>query len=230
VGHAPKDPRHARFFGGFALTTVALASASILYAGGLREWEGFARKLALHRATYNHWNIGVTSVVIAQFDPHGPRAEAVALRPLPVRSWLGNAYFLEETVHERAWLIRLLALAGLGAAWYAARRFDDALAFAFGFVPTYFLTAPTYYYYIILLLPFLYFTAHPDRLRGTLGLLYLFLFGALGFTFYFRWDQYFTTYYWNSVLALGVTIAMMAGALGRFTPWPATHPSPPSSS
>ena len=67
--------------------------------------------------------------------------------------------------------------------------------------------------------------AHPDRLRGTLGLLYLFLFGALGFTFYFRWDQYFTTYYWNSVLALGLTIVMTAGALGRFTPWSTSHAS-----
>jgi len=192
----------------------------------MTDWEGFARKLALHRTHYNHWNIGVTSVVIAQFDPPGPRAEALAARPPPARGALGNAYFVEEAVHERAWLIRLLAVAGLVAAWYSARRFDDALAFAFGFVLTFFLTAPTYYYYIILLLPFLFFAAHPDRLRGTLGLLYLFLYGALGFTFYFRWDQYFTTYYWNSVLALGVTIAMTAGALGRFTPWPAVRATP----
>ncbi|RQY75258.1 hypothetical protein DF017_37705, partial [Burkholderia stagnalis] len=77
----------------------------------------------------------------------------------------------------------------------------------------------TYYYYIILLVPFLFFAAHPDRLRGTMGVLYLYLFGALGFTFYFLWDQYFTTTYWNSVLALGVTIAMVAAAFGRFTPW-----------
>jgi len=220
------DPRHLRFFGAFAATALVLTLASIVHAGGMGAWEGFARKMALHRTTYNHWNIGVTSVVIAQFDPPGPREAAVASRPPQLRHWLGNAYFLDETVHERAWLIRLLQLAALVAAWLAARRFDDALAFAFGFVLTYFLTAPTYYYYIILLLPFLYFAAHPDRLRGSLGLMYLFLFGALGYAFYFRWDQYFTTYYWNSVLALGVTIAMIAAAFGRFTPQIAAQPAP----
>jgi hypothetical protein len=214
------DARHARFFGAFALTAAGLAAASIAWSPGMGAWEGFARKLALHRAHYNHWNIGATSVVIAQFDRPGPRAEALAARPPQARSSLGNVYFVEETVAERAWLVRLLALAALVAAGISARRFDDALAFAFGFVPTYFLTAPTYYYYIILLLPFLYFAAHPDRIRGTLGLLYLFLFGALGFAFYFRWDQFFTTTYWNSVLAFGVTIAMTAAAMGRFLPWP----------
>jgi len=220
------DRRHLRFFGGFALTTVVLALASIAHAGGMNGWDGFARKMAIHRTTYNFWNVGLTSVVIAQFDPPGPREAALAARPAPLRSWLGNVYFLDATVHERAGLIRFLQLVALVAAWWAARRFDDALAFAYGFVLTYFLTAPTYYYYIILLVPFLFFAAHPDRLRGTLGILYLYLFGALGFAFYFRWDQYFTTTYWNSVLALGVTVAMTAAAFGRFTPWAVATAAP----
>lgn len=214
------DPRHLRFFGAFALTSILLALASLVYGGGTAGWEGFARKMALHRATYNQWNLGVTSVVIARFDPPGSRADALAARPPLLRSWLGNAWFLAESVAERKLVIRLLQLTAFIAAWLAAKRFDDALAFTFGFVLTYFLTAPTYYYYIILLLPFLFFAAHPDRLRGTLGLIYLFLFGALGFTFYFQWDQYFTTTYWNSLLALGVTIAMIAASFGPFTPWP----------
>lgn len=220
------DRRHLRFFGGFALTTVVLTLASIAHAGGMSGWDGFARKMALHRTTYNFWNVGLTSVVIAQFDPPGPREAAIAARPAPLRPWLGNVYYFDETVRERAGLIRFLQLVGLVAAWWAARRFDDTLAFAYGFVLTYVLTAPTYYYYIILLVPFLFFAAHPDRLRGTVGVVYLYLFGALGFAFYFRWDQYFTTTYWNSVLALGVTIAMIAAAFGRFTPWGAPAPVP----
>jgi hypothetical protein len=220
------DPRHARFFGGFAATVAMLVAASIVYSGGLGAWEGFARKMARHKAVYNQWNMGITSVVIAQFDPPGPRAEAIAARPTLVRDLPGNVFFVEETVQERAWLIRLFQVAALIAAWCAARRFDDPCSFAFGFVLTYFLAAPAYYYYIVLLLPFLFFAAHPDRLRGTLGLVYMFLFGALGFTFYFLWDQYFITYYWNSVLALGVAMAMIGSAFGRFTPWPAVAALP----
>jgi hypothetical protein len=220
------DRRHARFFGAFAAVVALLVGGSIAYSGGTGAWVEFARKMALHRAAYNHWNIGITSVVIAQFDPPGPRAQALAARPELVRSLPGNVWFVEETVRDRAWLIRILQVAALVASWIAARRFDDTLAFAFGFVMTYFIAAPTYYYYIVLLVPFLFFAAHPDRLRGTLGLLYLFLSGALGFTFYFLWDQFFITYFWNSVLVLGLTIAMIGSAFGRFTPWPdATAPA-----
>jgi hypothetical protein len=208
------DSRHLRFFSGFAIATGVLLGASILQAGGFSRWEEFGRKMAVHRTVYNHWNLGVTSVVIAQFDPAGPRDAALAARPPAVRSWLGNAWFVDESVRDRAWLIVLLQIAALAASWLAARRVDDASAFAFGFVLTFYLTAPTYYYYIILLIPFLYFAAHPDRLRGTLGLLYLFLMGGLGFAFYFQWDQYFTTYYWNSVLVLALTIGMTVSAFG----------------
>ncbi len=213
------DPRHARFFAGCAGTMLALGLASVAYSGGLADWDGFARKIALHRKTYNQWNVGLTSVVIARFDPPGPREEALAARPPLLRTWLGNAWFEEGDLSRRAVPIRLLQAALILAAFIAALRLDDAGAFALGFVPTFALAAPTYYYYIVLLLPFLYFATHPDRLRGTLGLIYLFLFAALGFAFYFRWDQYFTTYYWNSVLALGLSIAMIAAAFGRATPW-----------
>lgn len=206
------DTRHARFFGGFAIVVAVLAGATVVCSPETANWGAFARKIALHRTTYNHWNIGMTSIVVAQFDPPGPRVDAIAQRPPGARTWRGNVFFRPQAVQEKAGTILFLALAALVVSTLAALRLDDPLAFAFGFVPTFFLTAPTYYYYIILLLPFLFFANDLDRLRGTLGVLYLFLFGALGFAFYFAWDQYFTTYYWNSVLALVLTLAMTAAA------------------
>ena len=52
-----------------------------------------------------------------------------------------------------------------------------------------------------------------DRASGAIGLLYLFLLGIAGYGSYRRWDQYFTTYYWSSVLALGLSIYLVAVAL-----------------
>ncbi len=209
------DARHARFLGGFSLAVLLLLGASVVHAGGTRDWEGFARKIALHRETYNHWNIGMTSLVVGRFDDSGPRRAALAQRPRGTETWRGNLYFTPQDVREKAGTILVLQILALAVSCFAAARLKDARAFAFGFVPTFFLTAPTYYYYIVLLLPFLYFASDLDRLRGTLGTIYLFLFGALGFAFYFRWDQYFATYYWNSALALGLTLAMAAAAFAE---------------
>lgn len=207
------DPSHARFFGGFALAVVGLVGGSLVRADGPSAWEEFARKIALHRSTYNHWNIGIHSIVIAEFDPPVPRREALALRPEGARNWRGNVFFRPAAVHEREGLLRVLQLAAVVLAFAAARKVPDSRAFALGFVPAFFLTAPTYYYFIILLLPFLYFASDLDRLRGTLGTGYLFLFGGSGFAFYFTWNQYFATTYWNSVLAAGLAGGMLVDAL-----------------
>jgi len=77
------------------------------------------------------------------------------------------------------------------------------------------LVAPTYYYYVVLLLPFLFLAQRLDRARGAIGLLYLFLFGMAGYWSYHRWDQHFTTYFWNSVLALGLSLYLVAVALAE---------------
>ncbi len=206
------DPSHGRFFAGFGMAVAVLVLASLVHDGGSGAWESFARKIALHRETYSHWNVGVASLVVGRFDPAGPRQAALAARPPGTETWRGNLYFRQEDVRRDRPAILLLQILGVALAAWAAWRLEAPRAFALGFVPTFFLTAPTYYYYIVLLLPFLYFATDLDRLRGTLGTMYLFLFAALGFAFYFRWDQYFVTYYWNSALALGLAAAMVAAA------------------
>ena len=85
-----------------------------------------------------------------------------------------------------------------------------ARALAFGFVPTFFLVAPTYYYFIVLLVPFLFLAERMTRAPAALGVAYLFFFGLMGHWLYQRWEQYFTTYYWNSVRALILALYMLA--------------------
>jgi len=207
-----KNP-NVRILAGFAVTLVLFCGASLLWGGGVERWRDFARKIALHRTVYNHWNVGFTSIAIARFDPSGvSRREALLARPPEARRWPGPVFYDPADVKNRALPIHLVQLAAIALCVFAVRRLDLVQALAFGFVPGFFLVAPTYYYYLILLLPFLYFAAIERTLAGTLGLAYLFLSGLLGFTFYYRWDQYFPTTYGNSLLLLGLCLGMIATA------------------
>jgi len=185
------DPRHVRFFGGFALVVVVLVIASTIYSGGIAVWSDFATKISLHRGDYHQWNVGLPSVVVAEF--------------------VGDQALLPDgAVKDHALTIRLIQLAGLLLCFFAVRGLDDHRALAFGFVPTFFLVAPTYYYFIVLLVPFLFLAERMTRAPAALGVAYLFLFGLMGHWLYQRWEQYFTTYYWNSVLALILALYMLA--------------------
>jgi hypothetical protein len=95
---------------------------------------------------------------------------------------------------------------------FAVRRLEPHRALAWGFVPLYFLVAPTYYYYIVLLVPFVFFAERMHRPWSLVGVVYLFAMGAVGYAAYGRWEQGFTTYWLSSVLAFGVALLMFVVA------------------
>ena len=201
--------RHLRFFGGFAAAVAILATASIVYAGGAAIWSDFARKMSLHRGHYHMWNVGLPSVVIAEFEP--PESAGVG----ELRAPTGTVFYRKESHEERSGVILAIQVVALVACFFAVRRLCVHRALAFGFVPTFFSIDPTYYYYIILLLPFLFLVEKSKRATGALGVVYLFFFGLAGHWLYERWDQYFPTYYWNSVLAMFLALYVLGLAFAE---------------
>lgn len=204
-------PRHPRFFAGFLLAVGLLGLASVVHAGGVGPWSEFAQKMAVHRKAPHMWNVGWASLLAAEFDPaklSPTEAHLLAQAPPSVRN--ARPLFRPSVLAERAalrWsIVSAVALLGL----VAFRGLRDHQALAFGFVPTFFVVSPAYYYYIVLLLPLLTLAEELERPAGAVGLQYLFLWGALGHAFYQRWEQYYPTYYWNSVLALGLAVYLVA--------------------
>jgi hypothetical protein len=121
--------------------------------------------------------------------------------------------FSTGTLQERKVWVRVAQIAIL-LLWVAAiRGLADHDALAMGFVPVFVLASPTYYYYIVLLLPFLFMIDRLHRRSGLVGVLYMFFVGMAGHWLYQHWDQYFTTYFWNSVLVLGLVLYLLAVAV-----------------
>jgi hypothetical protein len=208
---------YLRFFSGFGTIVGILLVASVVYAGGWGAWSDFAGKISAHRAVYHIWNVGLPSVIAAELQPP---AGAARNRGALDRLRETEVTFEPESLQSRRPWLRF-AQVGLLLLWLAAiRRLEDHDVLVLGFVPVFVLVAPTYYYYIVLLLPFLFLVQRLDRMSGAIGLAYLFLSGMAGYWIYFRWDQYFTTNYWCSVLALGLSLYLPAVALAETRPTP----------
>jgi hypothetical protein len=203
---------YLRFFSGFGAAVGILLLASVVYTGGGGAWSEFARKISVHRADYHVWNVGLPSVVAAELDSPSRAARS---RGVLERLRETEATLETESLRSRRPWMRLVQV-GVMLLWLLAiLRLEDHDVLALGFVPMFVLVAPTYYYYIVLLLPFLFLAQRLDRWSGAIGLVYLFLFGMAGYWSYQRWDQYFTTYYWSSVLALGLSLYLLAVALAE---------------
>ena len=188
--------RYLDFAVSFAFTAALLIGVSVAYAGGLDSWLAFAEKIGAHNETVSHWRVGFQQIFMGSFADGALRLRSTQYADHRVLWWLIQA-------------------AVLAASFFAVRNLSDHEAFAVGFVPMFFLASPTYYYFVILLVPLLFFASRLERSSRALGLAWMFVTGAAGYAFYDRWTQEFPTYYWLSWMVLGTCAALLATALAE---------------
>lgn len=136
------------FFGVLAITSAAIILASMVWDGGIQHWKDFFAKIALHDAGLSSQRTGFKYVFINTF-------EGVAGKQV----WFDT--------HKASWYFCLVI--SLIAAFFCVRRLKNYEALAFSYVPVFFLSAPTTYYQIALLIPLLWFLSRLDSIRGVLG-------------------------------------------------------------
>lgn len=259
------DMRYVRFFLAFVITVALLVGASIAYDGGLDLWKDFASKIGRHNQDISPWRVGFKYVFIGRPDRNADliaalhkltdRTQAAQIQSPAAkkariaqagasrsgarwRAALGSLTFHLESKRYREyagiwWIIQGLVLI---FCLFAAKGLKDYEALAFSFVPTFFLVSPTYYYYIMLLAPFLFFAGQLERPSRALGLIMMFSTGMAGYVFYGLWQQKASTYLYLSWMILILVLYMMFLAMLE-TAWfgtrtarfrPAFSPMPPS--
>ncbi len=193
------------FFGAFAAVLGALAAFSAVYTGGTEYWREFLSKISLHNGDISTTRVGFKYIFLWPYETGGDKFRAFE-------------------AHQGQWM--LIQGAVLAVTFLASRRLRAYEALCLGFVPFFFLTAPTFYYYVVLAVPFLYGAANlerPNRLFATA------LFFALSIAGYFlnRFHEIaFPMSFYLSCLLLALCTYMiadaMAGAWGaaftRFNP------------
>ncbi len=194
--------RYIEYFVTFAGTALFLVVLSIVLDGGLHQWREFFAKIRLHDHDISGMRVGFKYVFLGNWqDPTGGWTvfEQAQLAKLDTWKWLW-------------WMIQ----AGvLGLSFFAVRNLDDYEALAYSYVPVYFLTAPTFYYQVMVIVPFMFFLsrrAEVSRLTGAIG---MFIMTIVLFRLSARWGINMSFSFTMSFLLLVMVGYMMGISIGR---------------
>ena len=199
-----------------AITVAVLFMTSLVSFGGTEIWQQWFQKISTHKETLT-WTIGYRSI----FDTHFLERIPEMINP--------PAFFAEEPLLLKLhtvthWFIVLTVC--IPCLYFVRDRKDHETIF-FGFVLVFFLVNVSYYYYLILTVPFLYFSTRIERPHGALGVVFMFATGMAGYVFYSGWDplrdstilfrgykQEFQTYYFMSWM-VAITALHMVIVAGK---------------
>ncbi|MCK5862842.1 MAG: hypothetical protein KAH38_10175 [Candidatus Hydrogenedentes bacterium] len=215
--------RYVYFFVAFFITVASLTGLSLLYwqgtenaivvssseaaeSGGIDRilpgyWKEYKAKIGKHSKDISTWRVGYKYIFMADFGSDFSFVEKAPKDWQPkVRSKLYRER-QEQWWRVQIWVLLLTLLAASGI--------KDYRAYLLGFAPLFFLVAPTYYYYIMLVIPVLFFAPYIERGRYAIGMILMYITGMSGWIFYDLWKQDYGTYYWLSVQIMIMVIYML---------------------
>lgn len=184
------EKKYIRFFVSFGVTCVVMLAASLAYTG-IEYWKDFIEKITAHSDDISAWRVGLKYLFLMSHDMPGP----------------GELSFMQR-LEEYGWVYRGLQLALLGFTFLLTRRIQTWQAYTFGFIASFILVAPTYYYYIMLGVPFLFFAAELERPLYALGAIHMYIISILGHYWLSIWNRGYQMFFWYSVI-IGLAILLM---------------------
>jgi hypothetical protein len=209
--HLIRDRRVDRqmlgLLGACAATVILVVLGSCAYFGTTEIWHDWNVKIATHYSGGSDWDLGYRTI-----------AEANLVKGVPMRA-LANA--VAHPVLSLGEPGRIVALFLVLPALAFIRGLEDHEALAYGFVFLFLLGLATYYYYLVLCVPLLFFAPHLERPQHALGVAFMFFTGIMGYVLFsgwapladswvmFRgWRQTFPTTYFLCCF-IAVTVAQM---------------------
>jgi hypothetical protein len=156
------------FFMVFGAVCAILMSLSIWSDGGVQHWAEFSKKIALHNDYFAPPRVGFRNIFLMAYD-------------YPPGGW--RAY--SEQAHKKLEDWRLLWLgirvSAVLLVVYLAKNVEDYETIPLGYIPAYFLTAPTFYYHVMLIAALFLFLPKRDQVHRLAGLLIVFLYSVAMF-------------------------------------------------
>ena len=205
--------RYFAYLASFAVTIAVLVAASILYSGGPGLWQEFIAKIRYHNTCIGVWRVGFKYIFILAYKP-------------PAGGHVVYQQFFEDW-KLLWWIIQAFVLL---VSVFLVQKLEDYEAMAYSFVPTFFLVSVTYYYYVMLLVPFLFFAPKLERPTRAIGLIMMFISSMVAYKCHPVWRFSFPLFFTFSCMTLALVLYMMALALldafKKETPEPAgaSHP------
>jgi hypothetical protein len=185
---------YVRFFVSATITGTALVVCSILALGGLGSWSEFIEKILEHNDDIAAWRIGFKYVFLTAYNGDG------GLWEMPYK----------DVLEQYGWALRILQGVVVTLCFGLCYRLRDEEALCFGLIPVFALTASTYYYFIFLCVPFLFFAGRVERWPYSLGMMLMFATAAIGHHGYLTWGRTWPLFFTLSVCVAVTCLYMMA--------------------
>ncbi len=185
----PELRRYIAFFLAVVIASVIFVGIATWDDGGLHRWESFSKKIAVHNNDISTTRVGFKYIFLSPFAAFGEKA----------------AGFRD---HQALW--RFLMLIALALAAIPVLKLEDAETIPYSFVPAFFLTAPTFYYYVMLVVPLLLFLPKIERWPRSVGLASMYGISAVSCYMNKYWPLDFRLCLFMSSLLFGLVLYMMA--------------------
>ena len=166
--------RYVEFFATFVIVAAVLVGASIVNDGDLHLWREFKEKISLHNNDLSSTRVGFKYIFLDT-----SRAEG---------SWFSYVEKKQQEFAERKVSWWAIQAAVLLVSFFAVRNLTAHEALAYGIVPAFFLIAPTFYYYVMLIVPFMFFAARIESIPRAIGLAWLFGVSIAAYFFYRKYQ------------------------------------------
>ena len=193
------DRKYVEFFAVFGLGAAALVLLSAYLDGGYDRWGDFFRKISLHDNDISGMRVGFKYVFLMTHKVTG--------------GW--SAF--EQAQWDKLERYRLLLWGIQGAvlvlSFFLIRGLDDYEALAYGFVPGFYLAAPTFYYQVMMIVPFMLFIPKRDRLSRAIGAAAMFVISIGLFLLDRKWTLDMTLCFIFSCMLMALTFYIMVVSL-----------------
>jgi hypothetical protein len=161
--------------GACAATVILVVLGSCAYFGSTGIWHEWNLKIATHYAGGSDWDLGYRTI-----------AEASLVEGVPMRALANAVAHPVLSLGEPGTIVALfLVLPALAF----IRGLEDHEALAYGFVFLFLLGLATYYYYVVLCVPLLFFAPHLERPQHALGVAFMFFTGIMGYVLFTGWPR-----------------------------------------
>ena len=191
-------PRHyLQFFAASLVTVGLLVGVTALTSHGRQRWGDFATKITSHDRQIAGYRVGFKYALLDARSM--PRAQALQL--------------FESTPKRTVWWLAQLMM--LATVFVASQRLRDHQTIALSFLCVFFLTAPTFYYYQMLIVPFMLFLPENRRDGTGLGMAVFFGWCVLGYTMRQIWPLGFELSHWLSWSLFGLCAFIAMAAFAR---------------
>lgn len=177
------------FFVSFGVTCVALVIASAMYNGGFGLWDNFIEKIKVHDSDISTTRVGFKYIFL----------------------WSESNKLLAFEEGKLLWwsiMAGAVFLTGL-----LARKVEDYETVALSFIPVFFLAAPTFYYYVMLIVPLFLFLPRVKNGWRAIGAALFFLLAGVSFATGLFLEHHFQLFFILSCCVMAIVFYMALTAL-----------------